>query len=149
MKHPEQFPRVLTLGMIICTCLFVLIGTLGYLAYGENTHASVVSNLPPQNGLAITVQLFYAIAMILTSPFMLYPPLSIVERGLFGQHKSGRLHWKYKWGKNLVRSLIPIICAAVSFGVGSSGLSKFVALIGSLCCMPLCFIFPGKRSIPS
>ncbi|SAM07194.1 hypothetical protein [Absidia glauca] len=142
MKHPEQFPRVLTLGMIICTCLFVLIGTLGYLAFGENTQASVVSNLPPQNGLAITVQLFYAIAMILTSPFMLYPPLSIVERGLFGQHKSGRLHWKYKWGKNLVRSLIPIICAAVSFGVGSSGLSKFVALIGSLCCMPLCFIFP-------
>ncbi|KAI8336823.1 transmembrane amino acid transporter protein-domain-containing protein [Chlamydoabsidia padenii] len=143
MKHPEQFPRVLTLGMIICTCLFVLIGTLGYIAYGETTHASVVSNLPPYNGLAITVQLFYAIAMILTSPFMLYPPLSIVERGLFGAHRSGRLHWKYKWGKNLIRSLIPIICAAISFGIGSEGLSRFVALIGSIACMPLCFIFPG------
>ncbi|KAI8092619.1 transmembrane amino acid transporter protein-domain-containing protein [Halteromyces radiatus] len=143
MKEPEKFPRVLTLGMIICTCLFVLIGTLGYVAFGENTHASVVSNLPPQNGLSVTVQLFYAIAMILTSPFMLYPPLIIIERGLFGAHRSGRSNWKYKWGKNLVRSIIPIICAAISFGVGPDGLNKFVALVGSIACMPLSFIIPG------
>ncbi|SAL96104.1 hypothetical protein [Absidia glauca] len=97
MKHPEQFPKVLTLGMIICTCLFILIGTLGYAAYGENTHASVVSNLPHQNGLAITVQLFYAIAIILSSPFVLFPPLSIVEHGIFGTTHSGRLSLKHKW----------------------------------------------------
>ncbi|CAO3589379.1 unnamed protein product [Absidia cylindrospora] len=143
MKHPDQFPRVLTWGIIICTCLFVVTGSLGYVAYGENTKASVVSNLPPYDSLAITVQLLYAIAMILTSPFMLYPPLNIIERGIFGKNRSGRLDWKYKWGKNIVRAIVPTVCAAVSYGVGSGGLDKFVALVGSLCCMPLCFTFPG------
>jgi amino acid permease len=146
MRHPEQFPKVLTLGMIICICLFILIGTLGYAAYGENTHASVVSNLPHQNGLAITVQLFYAIAIILSSPFVLFPPLSIVEHGIFGTTHSGRLSLKHKWYKNLVRACVPLACAGLSYAVGSDGLNQFVALIGSLCCMPLCFIFPGTHT---
>ncbi|CAO3632469.1 unnamed protein product [Cunninghamella echinulata] len=143
MKEPEKFPRVLTMGMIICTSVFVLIGSIGYAAYGEATKASVVSNLPVYNGLSISVQLLYAIAMILTSPFMLYPAIVIIEQAIFGHNHSGRLHLKYKWMKNGVRSLIPIICAGVSYGVGAEGLDKFVSLVGSLACVPLCFIFPG------
>lgn len=142
MKEPEKFPRVLNMGMVIVTVVFVLIGTIGYVAFGDNTQASVVANLPTVP-LSITVQLLYALAMILTSPFMLYPPLTIITAGIFGTHRSGRTHPKYKWLKNLVRSLIPIVCAAVSFGVGSDNLNKFVSLVGSIACMPLCFIFPG------
>lgn len=142
MKEPRKFPLVLTVGMIICTVVFIFIGTIGYIAYGENTQASVVSNFPSVR-LAVAVQLLYALAMIMSSPFMLYPPLTIIERGIFGTHRSGKVHLRYKWLKNLVRSFIPIICAAVSFGVGSSGLDKFVSLVGSIACMPLCFIFPG------
>jgi amino acid permease len=142
MKEPEKFSRVLNMGMVIVTVVFVLIGTIGYVAFGENTQASVVANLPTVP-LSITVQLLYALAMILTSPFMLYPPLTIITRGIFGTHKSGRTNIKYKWLKNLTRSLIPIVCAAVSFGVGSDNLNKFVSLVGSVACMPLCFIFPG------
>jgi amino acid permease len=97
----------------------------------------------PKVPLSVTVQLLYSIAMILTSPFMLYPPLTIIERGVFGTNRSGRLSLRIKWLKNLTRSLIPIVCAAISFGVGSDGLDKFVALVGSIACMPLCFIFPG------
>ncbi|KAG1148237.1 hypothetical protein G6F36_014843 [Rhizopus arrhizus] len=80
--------------------------------------------------------------MILTSPFMLYPPLTIIERAVFGK-RSGQTSLKVKWLKNLIRSLVPLVCAAVSFGVGASNLNKFVALVGSVACMPLCFIFPG------
>lgn len=142
MKQPEKFPFVLNLGMVIVTLIFVLIGVIGYVAFGENTQASVVANLP-KVPLSVTVQLLYALAMILTSPFMLYPPLTIIVRGIFGTHKSGRTQNRFKWLKNLTRSIIPIVCAAVSFGVGSSNLDKFVALVGSIACMPLCFIFPG------
>ncbi|KAL0142593.1 transmembrane amino acid transporter protein-domain-containing protein [Mucor lusitanicus] len=142
MKEPQKFSRVLNLGMIICTVIFIFIGTIGYVAYGENTQASVVANMP-REPLSVTVQILYSVAMILTSPFMLYPPLTIIERGIFGTHKSGRVSLRYKWLKNLTRSIIPIVCAAVSFGVGSGGLDKFVALVGSIACMPLCFIFPG------
>ncbi|KAI8975741.1 transmembrane amino acid transporter protein-domain-containing protein [Mycotypha africana] len=141
MRSPKKFPMVLNLGMAICTLVFTLIGTIGYIAYGDITQASVVANIP-RIPLSIAVQLLYAIAMILTSPFMLYPPLTIVEKYIF-KHRSGRKSLAVKWAKNLIRSLIPIICAAISFGVGSSNLDKFVSLVGSIACMPLCFIFPG------
>ncbi|KAI9274370.1 transmembrane amino acid transporter protein-domain-containing protein [Phascolomyces articulosus] len=141
MKHPEKFPKVLNIGMVIITVIFVLIGTIGYVAYGENIEASIVSNFRTEP-LSITVQLLYSIAMILTSPIMLWPPLTIIERGLFG-NRSGRVAMKWKLGKNLVRSIIPCICAAISFGVGADNLDKFVSLVGIVACMPLCFIFPG------
>ncbi|KAI9482920.1 MAG: transmembrane amino acid transporter protein-domain-containing protein [Benjaminiella poitrasii] len=141
MKDPKKFPMVLNIGMLICTIVFTLIGAIGYIAYGDITQASVVANIP-RIPLSITVQILYAIAMILTSPFMLYPPLVIIEQYIFGD-RSGRKSLKIKMGKNCVRSLIPIVCAAVSFGVGSNNLNKFVSLVGSVACMPLCFIFPG------
>lgn len=141
MKNPEKFPQVLTLGMIICSSVFTLIGAIGYIAYGDITQASIVANVP-RGPLAVTVQLLYAIAMILTSPFMLYPPLTIIEKYIFGS-RSGKVNFRIKMSKNFVRSLIALVCAAVSFGVGSANLSKFVALVGSVACMPLCFIFPG------
>lgn len=141
MKDPKKFPMVLNIGMLICTLVFTLIGAIGYIAYGDITQASVVANLP-RIPLSITVQILYAIAMILTSPFMLYPPLTIIEKYVFGQ-RSGRKSIKVKMGKNFVRSLIAVVCAAVSFGVGSENLNKFVSLVGSVACMPLCFIFPG------
>ncbi|KAI8062106.1 transmembrane amino acid transporter protein-domain-containing protein [Gongronella butleri] len=143
MREPEKFPRVMTVGMIISTLIFTLIGTLGYVAYGDDTHASVVANLPAHLPLSEAIQLCYALAITLSSPFVLYPALSIVEHILFNENQRGRIHWKYKWMKNLVRSLIPIVCATISYLIGSDGLNKFVALVGSLCCMPLAFIFPG------
>ncbi|KAI7903914.1 transmembrane amino acid transporter protein-domain-containing protein [Cokeromyces recurvatus] len=141
MKDPKKFPMVLNIGMLICTLIFTLIGAIGYIAFGDITQASVVANIP-RIPLSITVQILYAIAMILTSPFMLYPPLVIIERYIFGNH-SGRKSVRVKMGKNFIRSLIPIICAVISFCVGSSNLNKFVSLVGSVACMPLCFIFPG------
>lgn len=142
MRQPEKFSWVMNVGMLIVTLIFILIGAIGYIAFGDQTMASIVANLP-KTPLSVTVQILYSCAMILTSPFMLYPPLTIIERGIFGLNRSGRQELRWKWSKNLVRSLIPIVSAAVSFAVGSSGLDKFVALVGSLACMPLCFIFPG------
>lgn len=142
MKEPRKFPMVLNIGMAIVIGIMVLIGTLGYVAYGENIQASVVANLATEP-LSVTVQLLYAIAMILSSPFMLWPPLTIIERGIFGTKRSGQMKLKYKWGKNFVRSIVACIPAAISFGVGADNLDKFVSLVGIVACLPLCFIFPG------
>lgn len=137
----------MNVGLTLVACIFILIGTIGYIAFGENTQASIVANLP-QVPLSVAVQLIYALAMILTSPFMLYPALTIVEQGLFGKggffgYRSGRVSRKWQVLKSLSRSMVAIVCAIVSFCVGPDGLDKFVALVGSVACMPLCFIFPG------
>ncbi|CEG69564.1 hypothetical protein RMATCC62417_05621 [Rhizopus microsporus] len=141
MKEPKKFPLVLTIGIFICIFVFTLIGTIGYVAYGDVIQASIVANIP-RVPLSTTVQVLYACAMILSSPFMLYPPLSIIEKAIF-RDRSGQKSVTVKWLKNFVRSLIPIVCAVISFSVGSSNLDKFVSLVGSVACLPLCFIFPG------
>lgn len=142
MKEPEKFQRVLHYNMIICTLIFTLIGTIGYVAFGDQIHPSIVANLP-REPLSITVQLLYAIAMIFTSPFMLYPALTIIEQSIYKPHHRGQISLKWKMLKNCSRSMVAIVCAAVSFGVGADGLDKFVALVGSLAASPLCFIFPA------
>ncbi|KAI8364606.1 transmembrane amino acid transporter protein-domain-containing protein [Blakeslea trispora] len=142
MKEPEKFPRVLNWGMIISTVVFTFIGLIGYLAYGQNTASNVVTNFPAEP-LSVAVQILYAVAIISSAPFMLYPAVTITENGLYGANQSGRVSWRYKWMKNCTRSLIPLVCACVSFGVGASNLDKFVSLVGSVACMPLCFIYPG------
>ncbi|KAI9244766.1 transmembrane amino acid transporter protein-domain-containing protein, partial [Sporodiniella umbellata] len=141
MKHPEKFPRVLNQGIIISTIVFTLIGAIGYVAYGDVVQASVVTNIGT-SPLATTVRVLYSCAIILSAPFMLYPAVVIFERLLIGT-RSGQKHLAVKWVKNAVRASVPLICAAVSFGVGADNLDKFVSLVGSIACVPLCFTFPG------
>ncbi|KAI9282186.1 transmembrane amino acid transporter protein-domain-containing protein [Sporodiniella umbellata] len=133
MRRPEKFPFVLTVGMMIVTGIYILIGTLSYLAYGDKIQAS----------LTIAVELLYSLAICLTSPFMLFPALKIIENGIFGRFKSGRESAVTKWSKNVYRVVISVACAAIAFGVGGDNLDKFVSLVGSVACVPLCFVFPG------
>lgn len=143
MERPDKFPFVLTLGMLIVTVIYILIGTLSYLAYGDTIQAAVIYNFPQDNKLTIAVELLYSLAICLTAPFMLFPALKIIENGIFGRFKSGRRSRLVKWSKNVYRVILSTACAAIAFGVGGDNLDKFVSLVGSVACVPLCFIFPG------
>lgn len=49
MKKPEQFQRplgVLNVGMGVVTVLYLLVGTLGYVKYGDDVKGSITLNLP-------------------------------------------------------------------------------------------------------
>ncbi|OBZ83315.1 Vacuolar amino acid transporter 3 [Choanephora cucurbitarum] len=143
MDRPEKFPFVVTLGMIIVCIVYILIGTLSYLAYGDTIQSAVIYNFPADNKLTITVQLLYSLAIILTSPLMLFPALKIIENGLFSRFRSGRDSLAVKWSKNVYRTVLSVACAAIAFAIGGDNLDKFVSLVGSIACVPLCFIFPG------
>ncbi|XP_049813779.1 proton-coupled amino acid transporter 1-like [Schistocerca nitens] len=52
MKDPTNFLKgcgVLNFAMAIIAILYILMGSLGYLAYGEKTKGSITLNLPPNN----------------------------------------------------------------------------------------------------
>ncbi|KAF9394872.1 neutral amino acid transporter [Podila verticillata] len=142
MVEPEKFPRVLAITMTIVTLIFTSVGALCYAAFGSDVQTIVLLNLPTQGGMTVTVEILYSLAIILSVPLMLSPASRIVEQGIFGT-RSGGLDTKVKMRKNLLRVVLICLCAILSFAIGGPNLDKFVSLVGSVACMPLCFIFPA------
>lgn len=138
MKEPQKFPKVLSSTMLFITLLFISIGLLSYLAFGDKVQTVILLNLPA-TPVVNTIQGLYAMAICLSIPLQLFPAIRIVETALFS--KSGKHNPIVKWQKNMFRFASVLLSAAVAIA-GSSDLDKFVSLIGSVCCIPLCFLFP-------
>ncbi|EQL01557.1 hypothetical protein G6O67_003022 [Ophiocordyceps sinensis] len=139
MKHPQKFPRVLFLVMIIITVVFITMGAISYAAYGSKTETVVLLNLPQDNKLVNGVQLLYSVAILLSTPLQIFPAVRIVETELFT--RSGKYNPYIKWQKNVFRFFMVMLCAAISWG-GADHLDKFVALVGNFACIPLVYIYP-------
>ncbi|KAK9760853.1 hypothetical protein K7432_014711 [Basidiobolus ranarum] len=141
MKEPEKFPRMLITAMAVMTVLFVSVGALSYSAFGDEIQTVVLLNMPYKHPITELVQIFYVLAIVLTTPLMLFPVTRIIEQWIFGT-RTGKYSFKVKWQKNLSRTIICICLAFIAWG-GASNLDNFVALIGAFACIPLVFIFPA------
>lgn len=130
MKHPEHFPRVLVIVMFIVATVLTLIGGLGYIANGSRTETVALLNLP-NNWVSHTIQIMYAIAMLLSNPLTFFPAVRIIEQGLFG-YQTGRYDNKIKWAKNGLRTSLLLLTLVVAWAA-SQQLDKFISLLGSVC----------------
>ncbi|KAF9283156.1 neutral amino acid transporter [Mortierella alpina] len=142
MAEPEKFPRVLALTISVVAMIFGSVGALCYAAFGSNIQTIVLLNLPIRDGMTVTVEILYTLAIILSVPLMLSPASRILGEGIFGD-RSGAVDVKVKMQKNLMRVVLICCCALLSFAIGGANLDKFVSFVGSVACMPLCFIFPA------
>ncbi|KAK4046579.1 hypothetical protein OIV83_005949 [Microbotryomycetes sp. JL201] len=140
MAEPHRFPRVLTGVMIGVMFLFAGGGALAYSAYGSKIQTVVFVNLPQEDKFVQASQFLYSVAILLSTPLQLFPAVRIMENGLFS--RSGKHSNKVKWQKNMFRSLVVVGCSAVAWA-GAADLDKFVSLVGSLACVPLCFCYPA------
>lgn len=77
MREPRKFPKVLAGNMLAVMTLLATSGTLAYLAYGSNTQAVVLTNLPQDNKFVNAVQFLYSIAILLSTPLQLFPAVSL------------------------------------------------------------------------
>ena len=160
MKYPERFPLILGMVIITATILFVIVATLGYLSYGDQVETVILLNLP-QNSITVNlIQLFYSMAIMLSTPLQLFPAIKIIENRVFATvgrmivgrnsqryrelnaQASGKSNLKIKWLKNLGRAVIVSVVVLVAY-CGFDSLDKFVSIIGSICCLPLVYIFPA------
>ena len=139
MKKPAKFPGVLAIVMVVITAIFVSMGALSYAAYGSSTRTVIILNLPQDDRFVNTVQLLYAMAILLSTPLQLFPAIRIMENELFT--RSGKYNPYIKWQKNVFRFCLVMVCAAIAWG-GAGDLDKFVSLIGSFACIPLVYIYP-------
>ncbi|KAI5118134.1 hypothetical protein M0805_001733 [Coniferiporia weirii] len=140
MREPRKFPAVLTAVMLFLIVLFGGAGVLAYLTFGSEIQTLVITNLDTDKKLVQIVQFLYSVAILLSVPLQLFPAIRIMENGLFT--RSGKGDLKVKWQKNIFRFFIAAVTALVSWA-GASDLDKFVSLVGSFACVPLCYVYPA------
>lgn len=141
MKHPQDFPKILFAVIAVCCCLFIGIGWLGYITYGEDVKTVVILNLPQTSIPVISIQFFYALAIMLSVPLQLLPAIRILESRIFKRKPSGKVDLVTKWQKNTFRVLVVILTSTVAY-LGSSNLDLFVSFVGSFACIPLVYMYP-------
>ncbi|KAJ2686256.1 hypothetical protein GGH99_003533 [Coemansia sp. RSA 1285] len=139
MKHQDQFAKVLTAALAICLVVFIGIGALSYLAFGDSVETVILLNLP-RTPPTFLVQLLYSLAIMLSVPLQLFPAARILEAGIFPL--SGKGNPRIKWRKNVFRALLTLVVAAIAI-FGAEQLDNFIAIIGAFSCTPLSFIFPA------
>lgn len=141
MKEPQRFPVVLRRALFIITCLFVSMGALSYMTFGDHVQTIILLNLPSKDPMVSSIQTLYSLAICLSIPLQLFPAIRIMENGLFTT-RSGKNNAVVKWQKNVFRVLVVFLCAWIGIVGSKDKLDKFVPLIGALFCIPLCFVFP-------
>lgn len=139
MKKPSDFPAVLAGVMLFFTIVMVIMGTFSYAAFGSSTKTVVLLNLPQDDKFVNAVELFYSLAILLSTPLQLFPAIRIAENELFS--RSGKHHPYIKWKKNVFRFFLVTISALIAWG-GAADLDKFVSISGSFFCIPLVYIYP-------
>lgn len=141
MKNPEDFPKVLLSVIFACCILFISIGWLCYQTYGANIQTMVILNLPQDSYAVISIQFFYALAIMLSVPLQLLPAIRLMESRIFKKLPSGKVDNKTKWYKNMFRIFITLVTSAIAY-FGSTNLDMFVSFIGSFACIPLVYMYP-------
>ncbi|KAI8320342.1 hypothetical protein GQ54DRAFT_298724 [Martensiomyces pterosporus] len=142
MTHQDKFSTVLTIALSVCIVIFVGIGSLSYMAFGDSVETVILLNLPSGKPSTVLVQLFYSLAIMLSVPLQLFPAVRILESGIFLASTSGKGDPRVKWQKNLFRALMVLFIAMIAI-FGADQLDNFIAIIGAFSCTPLSFIIPA------
>ncbi|KAJ2784581.1 hypothetical protein H4R18_001046 [Coemansia javaensis] len=143
-RNKQGFARVLTLSVVLCLVLFLCVGSLSYLTFGESVQPVVLLNLPESSPWTLLVQLLYSVAILFSMPLQLFPAVKIMEAMLFV--RSGRESKRTKWQKNLFRAATALLISLLAI-FGADQLDNVVSLVGSFCLVPLSFIYPSAMHL--
>ncbi|RCK64297.1 Vacuolar amino acid transporter 4 [Candida viswanathii] len=155
MAQPEKFPMVLSVSMFFITLIFVSIGTIGYLSFGDQIRSIIILNLPQDNIFVKSILILYSVAVFLTAPLQLFPAIKIGESLIFNRrsskktdddagrlyHHSGKYNPFVKWLKNGFRSISVVLICLVAY-LNADNIDKFVSFNGCFACIPLVYIYP-------
>nr|CAD7596843.1 unnamed protein product [Timema genevievae] len=85
MKKPRQFAAplgVLNVGMSFTTLLFICMGFLSYLKYGNDIKGSLTLNLPEEDVLSQFIKIAISLGILFSYALQMYVPIDIIWPGL-------------------------------------------------------------------
>lgn len=143
MKTPQNFVGicgVLNKGMSGVTMVYILLGFLGYLRYGEETKGSITLNLPVEEVPAQVVKIVIALAVFCTFGLQFFVCLEIVWDGIKDRFVNRPLLVNY-----VTRTVL--VTAAVVLAVCVPTISPFIGLIGAFCFSILGLLVPVSSNL--
>ncbi|KAL0902795.1 hypothetical protein ABMA27_000589 [Loxostege sticticalis] len=139
MRRPEQFQKplgVLNVGMVFVGSIFIVVGFLGYLKWGDNVMGSLTLNLQAGLTSSNVVQSLIALAIMFTYPLQLYVPVDITWPAL-----RKRFANTSPVAKELgYRAMLVLLTFILAESIPHLGL--FISLVGAVSSTALALIFP-------
>jgi len=129
MKEPDHFKSVLNWGMIIVTALYILLGVIGYVTFGDSICGSITLNLP-ETSLYVAAKIMYIFVIFVSFGLQFYVPIDVIT--------SGKGYTKVQ---TVLLKLI-LVLFTCSLAIAIPDLGDFIALIGACASSLLALIFP-------
>ncbi|KAJ8405791.1 hypothetical protein AAFF_G00312280 [Aldrovandia affinis] len=135
MQRPQAFSKALYLGMGLVTLLYLSLGTVGYMCFGDQIGASITLNLP-NCWLYHIVKLLYCFGIYVTYALQFYVPAEILIP-FATAHVPQR--WEVPLDLAIRISLVIVTCA---LAVLIPELDLVISLVGSVSSSFLALILP-------
>ncbi|XP_057315670.1 proton-coupled amino acid transporter 1-like [Hydractinia symbiolongicarpus] len=136
LKKRESFDFVLKVAASIVLILYVSMGVLGYLTFGEDTLGSITLNLP-QTALYQTLQIFFAVMVYFTYPLQLLVSVEIIKCYIQTHKQTESEKHTYEL---LLRSFLVVSTCILAICIPQ--LDNFMALVGSISGVAVGLILP-------
>ena len=144
MNKKSEFTGCLYASLWSIFGIFAVFGFTGYLAYGADPKMKsgggmVTLMLNQENMIVQLVEFLFMLSLIPSFALMIYVPIKIIEKAMFGGwERSGKRTWLKNFERLLFVALICYIAIATS-----KTFDKVMAVFGSLFGGPTTFIWPA------
>ncbi|KAJ8727096.1 hypothetical protein PYW08_015493 [Mythimna loreyi] len=152
MAQPKHFlgcPGVLNITMAVVVLLYMFMGFLGYVRYGDDAKGSITLNLDTDKPLAVTAKVFIVFAIFFTYTLQFYVPMEIVWRNTKA-HVTQKYHAMAQAIIRAVFAILTVIAAAalprLEQVIGLEG-AFFYSFLGLIAPSILDIIFNWERGL--
>ena len=138
MKTPADMKSwVLNISMVSVSFLYIAVGFIGYLKYGDTVAGSLTLNLPVDEIPAQIVKLLMSLAIFFSYSLQFYIPVDLLEKKI----QKSISHQNHSKAEYALRCSLVILTFALASAI--SKLDLFISLVGAVSISTLALMMPA------